>query len=367
MEEDPPSDISSIDISAKETPPTCTVTNCFSADNEEEVLKCSVTKCSRLVHFKCSKLPAYQVQIHLNNQNKRKTKPRTKLTFICFNCVDVSKEIESLCEDHEGLKRKIDAHEQMIEDYKEAATELAVKVKNLKTANKNLKEKHVETRTVAYLDKKIQDQMNALGETIKTTILNEIQSSLAKVEDHVTEAKTSYANATKGASPVMASGLKTIVKEARYEELKEKRDHDSRTKNVIIHGVAESADDDIKKEDKDFVDNLIKTMKIPTPKVKLVSRIGTQAADKKRPIKVVLGSDKEKMTFLRNLSILKGKNEFKGISITEDLTLTERSVLKEWANKAKDLNLDDPDFVWRVRGDSKNGYRLKKFTKIQKH
>ncbi len=73
------------------------------------------------------------------------------------------------------------------------------------------------------------------------------------------------------------------------------------------------------------------------------------------------------MTFLRNLSVLKGNDEFKGISVTEDLTPTEISVLQEWTEKAKDLNLDDSDYAWRVRGDSKNGYRLKKFPKMQQH
>ena len=67
------------------------------------------------------------------------------------------------------------------------------------------------------------------------------------------------------------------------------------------------------------------------------------------------------MNFLRNLSVLKGNSLYKGVSVTEDLTQTERSVLKEWTEKAKDLNLDDTDWLHRVRGDSKNGYYLKKF------
>ncbi|XP_066910110.1 uncharacterized protein PF3D7_1120000-like [Clytia hemisphaerica] len=339
MDEDPPSDISSIDITSTETPPKCTTANCFVPD-KANTLKCSMVKCSRLVHFKCSKLPAYQVQIHLNNQ----TLKRNKATFVCSNCVDISKDIESLCmeSDQENLKNIIHERDRSIKDYQK-------KVKILKTKNKSLEN---ESYNVDDFEKKIKEQIDTLGESIKTSILQEIQPSLTKVEDQVTEVKT-YASATKASTP---NGLKTIVKEARYEEMKEKRDHDNRSKNIIIHGVTENTPEQTEIADRAFVDTLIETIKIPKPNMRAISRIGTQATDKKRPIKVVLVTEKEKMTVLRNLSALKDNEEYKGISITEDLTPTERSVLKEWTEKAKNLNSYSSAVVHRVRGDSKNGY-----------
>ena len=364
MDKDTPSsDISSIDISIAETTPKCTATNCFDPDNKD-TLKCSVSKCGRLVHYKCSMLPPYQVQIHLNNQNKR-----NKATFICFNCVEVSKDIVSLCgeENHEKMKLKkiINERDRQIEDIKAAKKELNNKFQSHKIKYNNIREKIVEAQVLEELNQKIKEQINELGESIKSSVLKEIQSTLNNVETKVTEAQKSYADATKAAStPVSTSGLKSIVKEARYEEIKERRDHDQRQSNVIIHGVAECSE---KKEDGDneFVETLVKTIKISTPTIKSISRIGAEAVDKKRSIKVVLGSEKEKMTFLRNLSPLKGNKRYEGVSVTEDLTPTERSVLKEWTDKAKDLNLDYTDWVYRVRGDSKNGYYLKKFPRIQ--
>ena len=231
----------------------------------------------------------------------------------------------------------------------------------MKTKNNQLREQRVEKRVLENLNNKIEEQIKTLGETIKSSILEEIQSSLTKVESKVDQVKTSYAAVTKVSTPVTTSGLKTIVKEARYEEMREKRDHDNRQNNVIIHGVSESAVEQNDAEDKKFVESLIKTIRIPTPNIKSISRIGASATDKRRPIKVVLRSEKEKMNFLRNLSVLKGNSLYKGVSVTEDLTQTERSVLKEWTEKAKDLNLDDTDWLHRVRGDSKNGYYLKKF------
>lgn len=362
MDDDiPNSDISSIDISTVETLPTCTVNNCYDPE-EKSSLKCTNTKCLRLVHFKCTKLPAYQVQIHLNNQTKRAS-TKVKGTFICVNCVEVSKDVSSLCSnEEEDLKKIIQRRDQKIEKIEESKTKLSENNKNMK---KLMRERGLEKHLLDNLNKRIESQISELGETIKSSILEEIQSSLTKVESQV---EKSYANVTKASNtPMLTSGLKSIVKEARYEEIKEKKDHDQRQKNIVIHGVDEQEDEGTSDGDKKFLDALVKTIKIQTPSIKSVSRIGRKAEDKKRPIKVVLGSEKEKMTFLRNLAPLKDNQKYKGVSVTEDLTQTERLVLKEWADKAKELNLDDPEWVWRVRGDSKNGYYHKKFPRNQNH
>ena len=41
--------------------------------------------------------------------------------------------------------------------------------------------------------------------------------------------------------------------------------------------------------------------------------------------------------------MLKGKDEFKGVAITEDLTEAERRVVKMWSDKAKDRNKKNED------------------------
>jgi len=57
---------------------------------------------------------------------------------------------------------------------------------------------------------------------------------------------------------------------------------------------------------------------------------------------------------VNNLSVLKNIEEYKKISITEDLTLAERSLFKEWSAKAQENNESEPEesnLVWRVRGN----------------
>ena len=102
--------------------------------------------------------------------------------------------------------------------------------------------------------------------------------------------------------------------------------------------------------------------------IKKVVRIGLRADPKNRPIKVSLANEKEKSLVLRSLVALKNNTNYTGMSISEDLTIAERAVLKEWVVKAKSRNQGLPtnsNSIWRVSGDSKNGYRLKEFTTPQ--
>ena len=97
-----------------------------------------------------------------------------------------------------------------------------------------------------------------------------------------------------------------------------------------------------------------------------MTRIGEKSSNKNRPIKVVLGSAHERYLLMKNLANLKGKSTYKGISITEDFTVFERGLIKEWANKAKERTKKENDsgFVWRVRGSPFKGLYLKKIKKI---
>ena len=81
---------------------------------------------------------------------------------------------------------------------------------------------------------------------------------------------------------------------------------------------------------------------------------------------LVLSSEFDKDRVLQNLTNLKNQASFKGVSITEDYTAAERTLLKEWRDKAKAKNDDEEtesNYIWRVRGTPKNGLMLKRFLK----
>ena len=69
---------------------------------------------------------------------------------------------------------------------------------------------------------------------------------------------------------------------------------------------------------------------------------------------------------MSRLSNLKGKEEYKGISVTDDHSVTDRKFIREWEEKAKAANGNEPAeslYEWKVGGSRKNGMQLKKLCK----
>ena len=94
-------------------------------------------------------------------------------------------------------------------------------------------------------------------------------------------------------------------------------------------------------------------------KTKNVIRIGKLQEDKNRPIKITLRNLEDKEKVMTNLKNLKGIDKYREISITNDYTLTQRKIIKEWIQKEKEPT--DSKVAWRVRGSPENRIYLKKF------
>ena len=158
------------------------------------------------------------------------------------------------------------------------------------------------------------------------------------------------------------------MEETKNSELVEEKEKKLRSQNLIIHGVEESSGDnkdDAIKSDDIYINNFIAALKV-TSTAKSASRIGLPAQGKNRPMKVVINIEEERNRILSNLRYLKDIPEYKTISVTEDYTITERRMIKDWSDKANEKNKNEsPDskFVGRVQGSPKNGLRLKRFLK----
>ena len=88
----------------------------------------------------------------------------------------------------------------------------------------------------------------------------------------------------------------------------------------------------------------------------------------KRPIKVTMNSEQDKDRVMASLKELTGKDNYKGVSVTDDHTIKDRNTIKEWVEKAKTANANEADdsiYEWKVRGSPKNGMSLKKLKKRQ--
>ena len=83
------------------------------------------------------------------------------------------------------------------------------------------------------------------------------------------------------------------------------------------------------------------------------------------PMILKFKSSEDKDKVMANLNQLKGREEYKGIRITEDNTPAELEMIKGMREEARIENSKDSNksFVWVIRGDPKNGMFLKRTKK----
>ena len=124
------------------------------------------------------------------------------------------------------------------------------------------------------------------------------------------------------------------------------------------------------RDDKFFSENLIKDLQIGAPKIDQIERIGKEVEDEngstpKRPIKLTMTNEEDKEKMLNNLKALKGNPVYKGISITADYTYSERQLIRDFRERAKEKNENEmanqSGYIWTVRGTPNNGLSLKRF------
>ena len=356
----------------------CSNNECI-GDQEENVLKCR--KCDRNVHYECSQLPAYQIQTFIKYKTIRSN-------YICQNCIqpelwvkelvkkssetnnkdsdDLGKSVASQTEtnskDLNDLQKKVRDQANLIKQYKEKEALLQKELVEKDANNKTLK-KQLQNNPGYHTLEFVEEKMEMKLDSFKESILTAIKKSADNTETKISQSVTNYASAAKVNSTTLPTGdIKQAVKVIRQAEKDEERRKEIRSKNLIVHGVPE-----IHNGEK-FAEDLRKDIHADV-QVKQIFRIGKPTEDKIRPIKIVLNSEDDKFKFFGNLSGLRGNEKYKGISVTEDLSKDERAAFKELSNQAKERNLkekDNPDCIWRVRGSTKNGYRLKKVQRSNK-
>ena len=115
----------------------------------------------------------------------------------------------------------------------------------------------------------------------------------------------------------------------------EENDKKRRACKLILHGVIESQNnEEVKKLDEKYVKSFLRTLG-SNKEHKSLYRLGKRVPNKKRAIKVVLTCEEHKDAIMANLNCLKGKEDFSKISVTEDYTIGDRNLIKEWTERAK--------------------------------
>ena len=246
------------------------------------------------------------------------------------------------------LQREIDACENIIKKDEKEKQELLQKIDVLET---NLKEKDPCTGNVTKKLAKFEEnitkkiaEMSAAIEGIQNTRF---------LEDNV-GAKGSYADALK--APESSQVRKEILNETQYTRISDEHDKRRRSSNMIIHGKRETINDEV------FVGNIFFHIGEPKPAFKVL-RIGRREQGKVRPLKVIFRTELDKNKVMENLFKIKGREDYKGISITHDYSLLERKLIKEWVNRAQEMSSQNKNCTFKVWGNIKDGLYFKRFWK----
>ena len=89
-------------------------------------------------------------------------------------------------------------------------------------------------------------------------------------------------------------------------------------------------------------------------------RLGVKQPDKIRPILLRMQTISDKAEMMSKLWMLKhARINLKKLSITNDYTLNERKIIKEYVEEAKKRNTTGANgYAWKVRGTPTNNLRL---------
>ena len=390
----------------------CTANNCIN-DKDMNRLKC--TKCLRSVHYGCSQLPAYQIQTILDKCRH----------FHCISCVEVSKDLIAILNTTNSLNRSKDIDEltmslrrvsidnnkklenndrvrQRETNYRRTVMELNREIAQHKKKIKEFqKEEEKFKAIIAQCDKsdtsenieniveKVEDivekkmeklsksVMKSFADSLKETLISEAKKNRELVEDKIeqfVEVSNTYAQAAQNGLPankenkkILEKELQKVIRDVKNDDLAEEKERNRRACNFIIHGVVEERKRDKTQQqyDEELIKRLLRTVHDESA-LKWHTRIGEAHTEKNRPIKVHLRSESDKKKVMSNLTKLKGKEVYNGLSVKSDYTTNERELIRDYVTKARDLNSkenEDSRFIWRVRGEPKNGLCVKRLIK----
>ena len=327
----------------------CTKEKCNIKEKSCGILVCR--KCTREVHYACSKLPLYQIQLCLTSKSR---------SFQCQNCVKVPELLrEKFHHEEKGklekLEKEIAACENIIKVQAETISRLVKQSKESNSVEKKIE--HLKTSFENSLNNKIKDLGNIIVQKF-----NENKN----IDSSNKEPNKTYSEVTRGI--FTEESFRKVLKEENNRIKNEDQAKELTKCNLIIKHIYDPANDcktkaEIQERDKRSIRKLLKDLKQENIEPLYISRVGkppTPSNRRPRPIKIVLKNEKEKKDILDSVKLLKNMNDI--ICITEDLTWEERQMKKEWFKKANEMNEkeDNDDIKWCVRGCPRTKLYLKK-------
>jgi len=307
---------------------SCTANKCFTNEiiKDNDMLQCR--KCQRFVHYACSELPAYQIQLCLQYKSRR---------FECKKCVTVT----------------------------------PILLEKIKTSKQRVRSNQI-TQTITEAECK--DGGQQIFESVFNTRLHNLEKKMEELiamnkEDVAKEPKrATYADITKEEVKKQEVIIKKFIKNEK-EEREEDRWKNLTRCNIIVHHLGENKDENKEEQragDKDYVEEVVGNRMGLKINVVTAERIGARKDDmfktkRWRPLKVTLANEVDKKRIMASVHKLNEDN----FSVTDDFSKKERKTIKEWHEKAKEKMKNEKDecCVWKVRGSPRAKLYFKKICK----
>ena len=197
-----------------------------------------------------------------------------------------------------------------------------------------------------------------LADSYKIAQVGQIESKIDKVINH----NESYASKLKDHNKEV-NNISNIIKASKNDDLVQEREREKRTANLIIYGISEVCENNLKTHDEHFISSFLDTIGTASRPSQII-RLGKPSEGKSRPVKLVMRNEKDKDSVMSRLVNLKNAEDvYRKLSVRDDYTLEERDMVREWVRKAAEKNQEENTQAWKVRGTPKNGLRLAKIAK----
>lgn len=228
--------------------------------------------------------------------------------------------------------------------------ELSQEVKMLKDSNSSLEcklETAIEAKLIEGLTKTVESQVDVK----MTSMRHELGNSFAEVVSKQVDNK--FGTVAKDVNKVQQ------VLDETKKMAQEEKERESRVSNIIIYRAVESGSDRevARSLDKKFFLELFNeglSVDVAEEDIRAYFRIGKpdSSNDKTRPLLIQFKERTTKNRIMESLSKLKNSSDkFKSLSITHDMTKSERLECKNLVEEAKKKQSEDQgEYIYRVRG-----------------
>ncbi len=221
------------------------------------------------------------------------------------------------------LATAMDVMDRVVSQF-EGAMELDCK---LDDANKDmlriLREKEESQKTVIQLQAEVIKQKDDQLKSFKETVSTEVKSYASALSDSCADA-------------LAPSKIETAVKKIKESE--------DRSRNLMIHGLAEDGNEDLKGKVMDLFSCLGER-----PMFSIPYRVGISDEGKVRPVKIALTSATVVTGLLSKSHLLRLKEGYNKVYINPDRTKEERTMRKELVLDLRSERKEKPDLKFAMR------------------